>query len=210
MRDRALRVRGIPGGVHSFRSTRVRATVVLFLVLLLPAYPAAAHTYLVSTDPASGATVDVVPRQIRLEFTEEVELEFADATVSVDGGAAYGVVSERDGRALVVNVPPGAADGQPADSPGLWEVGYRVTAGDGHPITGSYQFTVLPAGGAGSGSAGSSAATAGGGQNVQGWTVEKGAGEVPVQSVLSLGVATLMVVLVAGWFMARGTGRRQR
>lgn len=218
MWDKALCVHGKSAEIHGSCTwyTGIWATVVLFLVFLFSAYPAAAHTYLISTDPASGATLDVVPRQVRLEFTEEVQLEFADATVSVDGGAAYGALSEMDGRTLVVNIPPGASAGQPEDAPGLWEVGYRVTAGDGHPITGSYRFTVVsPAGvagvaGSGSGSAGNSTDALAESQGVQAWTAEKSAGDAPVRSLPILGMVTLGAVLVAGWFLARSTRRSQR
>lgn len=90
---------------------------VLLVAMSVPASPASAHTYLLSSDPADGATVRVVPEQVALEFTEQVELEFANVTVSVSGGPAYGALTAVQGKQLVVRIPPGAAAGQPERGP---------------------------------------------------------------------------------------------
>ncbi|MHA7156191.1 copper resistance CopC family protein [Arthrobacter sp. TMN-50] len=128
------------------RLLRVPAGVVagLLLVMSVQVGPAVAHTYLLSSDPADGGTVGVVPEQVALEFTEQVELDFADVTVSVAGGPAYGALTETAGKSLIARIPPGATDSQPDSGPATWEIAYRVTAGDGHPVNESFTFTVSP------------------------------------------------------------------
>lgn len=124
------------------RGLSVGFVVGLLLVLSFPVGAASAHTYLLSSDPADGAAVGVVPEQVTLEFTEQVELDFADVTVSVSGGPAYGALTETEGKSLVARIPSGAAASQPDSGSATWEIAYRVTAGDGHPVNESFMFTV--------------------------------------------------------------------
>lgn len=83
-------------------------------------------------------------------LTEQVELEFVSATVSVFGSPAYGALTETAGKSMVVRIPPGAAAGQPESGPALWKIAYRVTAADGHPVNEALSFTVTPGSGSGS------------------------------------------------------------
>ncbi|WP_168212115.1 copper resistance CopC family protein [Actinomadura rubteroloni] len=90
------------------------------------AAPASAHTRLVSSTPADGASV-AAPAQVTLTFSDEIRV--AQVVVKDAGGAQV-----QDGAAaragttvtqkLKAAVPPGA-----------YTVAYRVVGADGHPVT---------------------------------------------------------------------------
>ena len=106
------------------------------LVALIPARAASAHAELVATDPADGAVVDEAPEALTMQFTEDV-------SVRPDGVRVLDATGERvdDGSAAAegsdVTVP---LDGTIAD--GTYVVAWRAVSADGHPIRGSYTFSV--------------------------------------------------------------------
>ena len=55
---------------------RVRMWVAGFALLLLPTQ-ALAHTSLTHSSPASGAHLNVAPRELRLRFNEQIEIALA-------------------------------------------------------------------------------------------------------------------------------------
>ncbi|MHA7278059.1 copper resistance CopC family protein [Arthrobacter sp. Hz1] len=190
-------LRGVPAGIVAG----------LLLVMSIPVGPASAHTYLVSSDPADGVTVGVVPGQVTLVFTEQVELDFADVTVSVAGGPAYGALTETEGKSLVAPIPPGAADSQPGSGPAIWEIAYRVTAGDGHPVNESFSFTVSP--GSSAPAAAESVAGPVDGVGSGAWVSVARSRQVPGWAMLGLGSITVAVVL-ASVLVVRGQSRGAR
>jgi len=114
----------------------VRLTRVLLLVVVVvlgSAWPAAAHTALVSTDPADGARLDTAPERIVLTFNEPIR-PLSDASLQVDGTAQAADV-QSDGSRLVVTPSEGFA--------GSYEIHYRVISADGHPVSGSTAFEVV-------------------------------------------------------------------
>lgn len=118
-------------------------TMSLGLVLSVAA-PAVAHDSLVSSSPADGAVLPAPPPIVELTFSGEV----------TDLGSA--LVIEDESGAAVQNAPP-TIEGTvirsplPPDlGPGTYLVRWRVVAEDGHPIEGSFGFSVsddAPAGG---------------------------------------------------------------
>lgn len=120
---------------------RAAALVLLCgLALLLGAGAASAHTRLLSSDPADGASLDASPARVSLEFNETMQPEFSTITVVGPDGTAYqSGAPTADGRTIGTAVSPlGAA--------GRYEIGYRVISEDGHPVTGSVGFTLTTAG----------------------------------------------------------------
>lgn len=125
---------------------RAMLLVVLASVLALAAAaglagPAAADVGLVSSDPADGAELSARPEQVRLMFSGELQTEFAAVVVTVNsepiGKPRVSVAGD------VVSVV--FAEGAPNPAPGQaasWEVAYRVVAADGHPVTGTVEFSV--------------------------------------------------------------------
>ena len=130
------------------RRSVLRSFVVALLAALslLAAGPSAqAHTDLTRSSPAEGDRLETAPREIELEFSEDVEPSLATVVLSRAGSdpVRLEVVGGGQPAVLVAAVPTEAPSATEA-----WSVGYRVTSVDGHPIEGSVEFVV-----AGSGSA---------------------------------------------------------
>ena len=118
-----------------------RSRVVLPLLVALVATPAYAffHAILRSSAPAAGTTVAESPRELRLTFSEAIELPFTRITVLAGGRdtVATGRIAHDRTLQQVVVVPITASL-----KPGVYTVKYRVAGHDGHPMGGSYVFTV--------------------------------------------------------------------
>lgn len=111
------------------------AAVLAMLGSTLPAY---AHNELRSTSPQSGQTVATAPTSIVLTFNEP--------------GIAMGTqLAVRGPSGLVNSGPPRLIDNtvsqdlQPGAPAGAYQVDWRVTSADGHPINGSFTFTATQA-----------------------------------------------------------------
>lgn len=108
---------------------------------VLVATPASAHDELVSTDPASGSTVDALPAQLTLTFNESVSTEQGATEVKVtdaagtDLAAAHPTVQDNN---VVTQQLRGPASG-------VVTVVWKVVSADGHPVSGQYTFTVAGA-----------------------------------------------------------------
>lgn len=113
------------------------AALVVGFGLLAPA-PASAHTDLVGGDPAAGSTLDTPVADVTLTFSVALLPEVVQLVVRDDDGTDLAVGRPAvDGARVSVGLrPPGHA--------GRYEVAYRVVAADGHPVTGSYAFSVSP------------------------------------------------------------------
>lgn len=119
------------------RDRIVRAAAGLFvgLGLLLTASPAAAHTELTATSPASGATVDVPVEEITLTYSGAVRADGSTVEVTGADGTTYG-----DGPLAVIDT----VVHQPVRTlpSGTYTVRHRIIAADGHAMEGSFTFTV--------------------------------------------------------------------
>lgn len=126
--------------VWLMRMSLAVVTGVVGVVVL--ASPSAAHTELVSLDPAEGARLDQVPRRLTLEFSEAMDPELSTVTLRVDGGSptTLDVVSGRSPSTLVASVPPSLAADPGTGS--RWRAAFRVVSSDGHPVAGESSFTV--------------------------------------------------------------------
>ena len=120
---------------------RLRRPVVLaglltLLLALLLAPAARAHDVLIATDPADSATVDGAPSAITLTFNNS-PLDVGSAIVVADSAGETvtegpGTVSGTD---VVLELDTELAAGD-------YEVQWRVASSDGHPIEGTFGFTV--------------------------------------------------------------------
>ena len=121
--------------VHARRRGALLALLlaVLAALALAPA-PALAHASLVSSTPASGARLDSLPEQVRLEFSEEVL------------APAYVVITGPDGESVTVGEPTvrGTVVTQATASgpDGGYTLAYRAVSKDGHVVTGQIGFAV--------------------------------------------------------------------
>jgi methionine-rich copper-binding protein CopC len=107
--------------------------------VLLVAGAVQAHARLLRASPAAGAELSAAPAEIRLFFNEplragnEITLYGRDFSPTIALAAA---IDPADSRQLFAPAPPLA--------PGDYTVQWTAVSQDGHPITGSYTFTLLP------------------------------------------------------------------
>ncbi|MFS0885378.1 copper resistance CopC family protein [Aeromicrobium sp. 179-A 4D2 NHS] len=158
----------------------IRVLLLVVIVVLGSAWPAAAHTALVSTDPADGARLDTAPDRIVLTFNEPVR-PLSDASLQVDGTAQEADV-RIDGPRLVLTPSEAFA--------GSYEINYRVISADGHPVSGSTAFAVVGEGVKATGAKGATAQDDEGGVPVALWGA--------LGAVVVLGIAAFAVVSLRG------------
>ncbi|MFD4322776.1 copper resistance protein CopC [Streptomyces sp. NPDC058548] len=101
--------------------------------------PAAAHTDLVSSSPARGASLDLPPTTIRLTFSDEMTERYAKVALTAPDGSAVG---DAGGAGIDVSGKTATLPVRPGLKSGTYTVGYRVVSADGHPVAGSFAFTV--------------------------------------------------------------------
>lgn len=114
----------------------VLATVLLGAAMLLAPAPAHAHDSLISSDPADGATLETSPEQITLTYSAEVlEVSPVVQISAGESGEPVELTPVIDGPAVTAEIPEPLAAG-------THTVQWRVVSSDGHPIEGSFTFTV--------------------------------------------------------------------
>ncbi|MBE1532721.1 copper resistance CopC family protein [Actinomadura algeriensis] len=109
------------------------AAVLTLAAALTFAAPASAHTALTGSNPEADATV-APPSEIVLEFADPVTLPQVVVTDESDARHELGkpVAVDNDvTQALKAPLPNGA-----------YTVGWRAVSPDGHPISGTFEFTV--------------------------------------------------------------------
>ncbi|MEU2610247.1 copper resistance CopC family protein [Micromonospora sp. NPDC007271] len=114
----------------------VAAALAGLAVLLAPASPAAAHNSLLTANPAKNARLAAPPAQITLKFLQKLDPAFTTI-----------VLSDADQRKVSTSEPAvtGTTGTVTISEPlanGSYTVAYRVVSADGHPVQGSYSFTV--------------------------------------------------------------------
>ncbi|HWA17803.1 MAG TPA: copper homeostasis periplasmic binding protein CopC [Devosia sp.] len=112
------------------------------LALAAPMLPAAvsAHAHLETANPAVY-TNGVTPAELRLDFSEGLELAFTTVTLTAADGTAIATgapaLDPADATLLIVpltgDLPAGGV-----------KVDWKAVAEDGHKSEGSYSFTVAP------------------------------------------------------------------
>ena len=104
--------------------------------LLLSATAAYAHVDLVSSTPAVNATV-TAPARLTLTFSDAVVPAFSGFELINSAGATVAVrTSVSEDRKSISGVPAQRL------TSGRYTVNWRIAAGDGHRMTGSFAFTV--------------------------------------------------------------------
>ena len=106
---------------------------------LMLAASAVAHSLLLESSPAAGATLPQAPPRISLRFNNRIEKKLSTIRV----------LDERGGqRPVSLLVGDGAADrltaNVPALPPGAWRVEWQVLSTDGHIVSGGFSFRVAP------------------------------------------------------------------
>ncbi|ALV33516.1 hypothetical protein AS200_16825 [Streptomyces sp. CdTB01] len=126
------------------RAVRTTARILVLpaaLAALAVAAPqAAAHTELDISSPGANATLAGLPPRVTLTFSDAMTQKYAKVAVTGPDG-----MSAATGEPQVSGTEVGLAL-DATSPPGRYTVGYRVVSADGHPISGSYTFTVSEAG----------------------------------------------------------------
>jgi len=120
----------------SFRFSIALSLALLFFSLHVSGRLALAHAYPAVSIPNNGATVKEPPREVRIQFTEGVEIAFSQITVK---GANGEVVSQGKLRQLAEDTL--AIDLKPLN-PGNYTVDWQVLSVDTHVTDGVLRFTV--------------------------------------------------------------------
>ena len=112
------------------------AAMVATIVAVSGAGPASAHNALVEATPKKGAVLKKAPERVELTFLQALDQRYL--TIAVTGAGKQPVAAdppEADGKKGTLAF----ADPLPN---GDYTVAYRVVSKDGHPVQGSYAFTV--------------------------------------------------------------------
>ncbi len=118
----------------------VALTLLCGLALLLGAGQALAHTRLIGSDPADGASLATAPSRVSLTFNENMQAEFTTVNVIGPDGAMWSTGP------VGVDGPTVGIDLRPLGPAGAYQVGYRVVSDDGHPVAGAITFTLTAPG----------------------------------------------------------------
>ena len=121
------------------RSRRILLVLVGALVALVLANgTAAAHTELISTTPADQQAVSRTPPVVVLTFDESLLAMGTQVVVTGPQGPVQVGAPDVAGTTVSQNLQGGPA--------GHYTVAWRVTAADGHPLSGTFSFTAAAAG----------------------------------------------------------------
>jgi hypothetical protein len=98
---------------------------------------AGAHLRLTKSAPAKDASLSTSPAEIRLWFSLPPELSISRIKVTAADGTevVLGEVKADVDNVLVAAVPESMIAGE-------YEVSWRTSSGDGHPLTGTFAFAV--------------------------------------------------------------------
>lgn len=116
-------------------------TLLLLGVSLLVPVRGHAHGALRRSEPAQGAHLSTAPRELRLSFTEDVELAVARLQLMGpdSGWVTLGPLALHPDSAGVL-----IASVRGELVPGAYTVVWQVVGADGHPVRGSYAFVIAP------------------------------------------------------------------
>ena len=119
-----------------------RFSIVLSSALLALSLPgcnrhAWAHAYPAVSMPNNGATMQEPPRELRIQFTEGVEIAFSQITVKAANGdvVSQGKLRQLASDKLAVDLKPLSA--------GNYSVEWQVLSVDTHVTDGTLRFTVV-------------------------------------------------------------------
>ncbi|MDQ1653214.1 MAG: copper resistance protein [Cryptosporangiaceae bacterium] len=123
---------------RTLRRTLLAAVAVLGAIgiaVVGAADPASAHSQLLGTEPARGATATQPLRSLRMTFNEPILARFSRILVTGPGGATYstGHLTRVDNVVTQALLPTRT---------GNYTVAWRIVSADGHPVSGSYPFRV--------------------------------------------------------------------
>ncbi|WP_404451002.1 copper resistance protein CopC/CopD [Virgibacillus necropolis] len=118
------------------RTVHIAILLLLFLSIMLPS-TASAHTSLVEAKPAPDSQLKKSPKNITLTFSSKIEPDLSSITVYNQGGEQVKGTTENvsdDQKSLLLQLPELKT--------GEYKVSYQIVSTDGHPVEGTYNFTL--------------------------------------------------------------------
>ena len=103
----------------------------------LAVLPSTKHATLVSSEPAADSHLASPPTRVRLVYSEPIEGKLAKVTIVPATAAPMVLRAGADPRDVHAVIAPVDALG-----PGTYKVEWRVVSADGHPVDGTFSFTV--------------------------------------------------------------------
>jgi copper transport protein len=124
---------------RSFRGATIFLALAVGAAVAQAATMALLHATLLRSTPAANSRLTKPPETIRLVFSEQIVPELSQITlVRPDGSSIQLKVANdpHDVHVLVGAVTPGLTSGR-------YKVDWRVLSADGHPVGGSYTFSIV-------------------------------------------------------------------
>lgn len=106
------------------------------LVLVTFAVTASAHAHLEKSSPAVGSIVPTSPAQVILDFSEAVRLTALSITKGDEPKQNLKRLPTTVAQQITVALPP--------LTPGTYALNWRVLSDDGHVMSGTLHFTLIP------------------------------------------------------------------
>ena len=100
---------------------------------------AAAHSLLLESTPAAGATLTAAPPQLMLRFNNRIEKPLSRVRLLDGKGGAQPLALAADGAFADRLTAP-----LPTLPPGRWRIEWQVLSTDGHVVTGRFDFQIAP------------------------------------------------------------------
>lgn len=112
------------------------SAALLLIGLSMNGQQASAHAYPAVSIPNNGAIVKESPREVRIQFTEGVELAFSQITVKAANGeiVSQGKLRQLSNDTLAIDLKPLGA--------GIYSVEWQALSVDTHVTDGALRFTV--------------------------------------------------------------------
>ncbi len=128
----------MPKPMRSMSLYVVVLAAVAVLATVFSAQSASAHAEVREIYPANGSVLSTAPTEVRVTFGEDLMVGTGFLKVTGPGGEVT-TTAEVTGPALRSALPSGLQQGG-------YRVTWRVTSADGHPVSGTWTFSVLPGG----------------------------------------------------------------
>jgi copper resistance protein C len=120
---------------------RLVVTIILSLAAILVSDRTWAHAQLRTAVPAVGGVIAASPGEIRLGFSEGVEIKFSSITLTDARNSPVAtesaVADPNDRKTLILKL-------RGTLSPGIYRVDWKAVSVDSHKTTGTFTFTVKP------------------------------------------------------------------
>ena len=110
----------------------------LLFMILVGGVRLEAHAFLQQAEPGVGSTVQASPNEVKIRFTQRIELAFSKIQVFAESGKEVDKrdthLDRSDPALLIVSLPKLGA--------GAYKVAWRVTSIDSHIAEGTFTFRI--------------------------------------------------------------------